>query len=188
MRKNNKTTFAYIDVPFKSSGYIDSEKLIQHNTHKTLATMNMLSSVGVNLSAINNFTASQLRVLEEAQNNCIKKIYGARGKASTKAMLHTSNILQVRFLFRSLYLSEDALLACLLPYIHKIRQRCRNSKLLSSCRRSISLDPMLWLLLYWLLVENLDHVLGVQRDSSLRTTAINCLDMHRCLFILNVKN
>ncbi|PHZ08850.1 uncharacterized protein RHIMIDRAFT_267945, partial [Rhizopus microsporus ATCC 52813] len=69
----------------------------------------------------------------------------------------------------------DALLACLLPYIcntrgsqwyalsqpdtHslkaakrcflqqnlEIRQRCRNSKLFSSCHRSISLDPILWL-------------------------------------------
>ncbi|PHZ12165.1 uncharacterized protein RHIMIDRAFT_284199, partial [Rhizopus microsporus ATCC 52813] len=27
----------------------------------------------------------------------------------------------------------------------EIRQRCRNSKLLSSCRRSISLDPILWM-------------------------------------------
>ncbi|PHZ09908.1 uncharacterized protein RHIMIDRAFT_261234 [Rhizopus microsporus ATCC 52813] len=98
------------------------------------------------------------------------------------------SILQAQLLFRSLYLPEDVLLACLLPYIRntrrsqwctlfhttlwktalsateesdtrslkstkrrslqqnlEIRQRCRNSKLLSSCRRSISLDPMLWL-------------------------------------------
>ncbi|ORE09469.1 hypothetical protein BCV72DRAFT_319502 [Rhizopus microsporus var. microsporus] len=59
--------------------------------------------------AINHFMTSQLHTLEEAQNNCIKKIYGARGKASSK------------FLFRSLYLPEDALLACLLPYIRNTR-------------------------------------------------------------------
>jgi hypothetical protein len=73
--------------------------------------MNTLSSVGVNPSsfskllctrfyahtvrpqleyglAINHFTVSQLYALEKAQNDCIKKIYGARGKASTKVMLH----------------------------------------------------------------------------------------------------
>ncbi|KAL4211204.1 hypothetical protein AB4K20DRAFT_1866565 [Rhizopus microsporus] len=31
---------------------------------------------------------SQLHALEEIQNNYIKKIYGAQGKASTKVMLH----------------------------------------------------------------------------------------------------
>ena len=73
--------------------------------------MNMLSSVSVNPSGfskllctrlyahivrpqleydldINRFMASQLHTLEEAQKNCIKKIYGARGKMSTKFMLY----------------------------------------------------------------------------------------------------
>jgi hypothetical protein len=214
------TTFAYLGVPFKPGGHLDPEELIQRNTRKVLASMNILSSVGVNSSgfskllctrfhahivrpqleydlAINRFTVSQLHALEEAQNNCIKKIYGARGKTSTKVMPHMSklplmservSILQAQFLFRSLYLPEDALLTCLLPYIRnskgsqwyalsrtslwkmvlsiteepdtrslkaakqrflqqnlEIRQRCRNSKLLSNCRRSISLDPILWL-------------------------------------------
>ncbi|CEG75662.1 hypothetical protein RMATCC62417_10670 [Rhizopus microsporus] len=67
--------------------------------------------------AINHFTISQLHALNEAQNNCIKKIYGARGKASIKVMLHVSkfplmservSILQVQFLFRSLYLPDAA--------------------------------------------------------------------------------
>jgi hypothetical protein len=146
-------TFAYLGVPFKPGGHLDPEELIQRNTRKALATMNILSSVGVNPSgfskllctrfyahivrpqleyglAINRFTVSQLHALEEAQNNCIKKIYGARGKTSTKVMLHMSklplmservSILQAQFLFRSLYLPEDTLLTCLLPYI-------RNSK------------------------------------------------------------
>ncbi|PHZ09512.1 uncharacterized protein RHIMIDRAFT_240634 [Rhizopus microsporus ATCC 52813] len=115
--------------------------------------MNMLSSIGVNPSgfskllctrfyahivrpqleyglAISRFTASQLHALEEAQNNCIKEIYGARDKASIKVMLYMSrlplmseriSILQAQFLFRSLYLPEDALLACLLPYIRNTR-------------------------------------------------------------------
>ncbi|KAG1043179.1 hypothetical protein G6F43_011723 [Rhizopus delemar] len=45
-----ETTFAYLGVPFKPGGYLDSEELIQRNTHKALATMNMLSSIGVNPS------------------------------------------------------------------------------------------------------------------------------------------
>ncbi|KAG1510717.1 hypothetical protein G6F53_006471 [Rhizopus delemar] len=144
-----ETTFAYLGVPFKPGGYLDSEELIQRNIHKALATMNMLSSIGVNPSgfskllctrfyahivrpqleyglAINRFTVHQLHALEEAQNSCIRKIYGARGKASTKVMLHMSklplmservSILQAQFLFRSLYLPEDALLHRLLPYV-----------------------------------------------------------------------
>jgi hypothetical protein len=102
-----ETTFAYLGVPFKPGGHLDPEELIRRNTQKALATMNILSSVGVNPSglskllctrfyahivrpqleyglAINRFTVSQIHALEEAQNNCIKKIYGARGKASIK--------------------------------------------------------------------------------------------------------
>ncbi|ORE01276.1 hypothetical protein BCV72DRAFT_217610, partial [Rhizopus microsporus var. microsporus] len=129
------------------------EELIQRNIRKALVTVNMLSSVGVNPSGfskllctrfyahivrpqleydlvINRFTISQLYALEEAQNNCIKKIYGARGKASIKIMLYMPklpivservSILQAQFLFRSLDLPEDALLVCLLPYICNTR-------------------------------------------------------------------
>ncbi|KAG1638458.1 hypothetical protein G6F44_008811 [Rhizopus delemar] len=84
-------------------------------THKALATMNMLSSIGMNPSdfskllctrfyalivrsqleyglAINRFTVHQPHALEGAQNSCIRKIYGARGKASTKVMPHMSKL------------------------------------------------------------------------------------------------
>ncbi|CEI85909.1 hypothetical protein RMCBS344292_00358 [Rhizopus microsporus] len=58
--------------------------------------------------AINRFMVSQLHALEEIQNNYIKKIYGAQGKASTKVMLHIPKLflmservsmLQTQFLF-----------------------------------------------------------------------------------------
>ncbi|KAG0966415.1 hypothetical protein G6F31_004783 [Rhizopus arrhizus] len=266
-----ETTFAYLGVPFKPGGHLDPDELIRRNTQKALATMNILSSVGVNPSgfskllctrfyahivrpqleyglAINRFTVSQIHALEEAQNNCIKKIYGARGKASTKVMLHMSklpllservSILQAQFLFRSLYLPEDALLACLLPYIRsirgsqwyalsrtplwktvlstteepdtrsfktakrrflqqnlEIRQRCRNSKLLSNCRRSISLDPILWLpmsksersrcirwRLGWLPGGKPRPCPKHLTQQLSKSHAINCLDMHRRLFM-----
>ncbi|KAG1540170.1 hypothetical protein G6F49_012192 [Rhizopus delemar] len=266
-----ETTFAYLGVPFKPGGYLDSEELIQRNTHKALATMNMLSSIGVNPSgfskllctrfyahivrpqleyglAINRFTVHQLHALEEAQNSCIRKIYGARGKASTKVMLHMSklplmservSILQAQFLLRSLYLPEDALLHRLLPYVQytkghqwyllsrtplwkmalsttdeldtrsfkaakrqflqqnlEIRQQRRTSKQLSHCRRSISIDPILWLpmsksersrcirwRLGWLPGGKPRPCPKHPMQQLSKNHAINCLDMHRRLFM-----
>jgi hypothetical protein len=80
--------------------------------------------------AINHFTRSQLHALDEAQSTCIGRIYGTLGKTSTKVMLHLSrlpfmservSILQVKFLFHSLYIPEDMLLSRLLPYIQFTR-------------------------------------------------------------------
>ncbi|KAL4209363.1 hypothetical protein AB4K20DRAFT_1969939 [Rhizopus microsporus] len=160
---------------------------------------------------INRLTVSQLYALEEAQNNCIKKIYSARGKASTKVMFHTSklplmservSILQAQFLSHSLYLPEDALITCLLPYIciteksNEIRQRCRNSKLLSNCRRSISLDLILWLSMSkseysrcmrwrigWLPSSKPRPCLKHSKQQLSKNHSISYLDMHRCLFM-----
>ncbi|KAG1495986.1 hypothetical protein G6F46_007473 [Rhizopus delemar] len=110
-----KTIFANLGVPFKQGGYLDPKELIQHNARKALATMNLLSSIGINPSGfskilstrfyahiirpqleygvtINRFTSSQLYTLEEAQDACIRGIYGARGKASTKVTLHLSKL------------------------------------------------------------------------------------------------
>ncbi|EIE79794.1 hypothetical protein G6F46_013003 [Rhizopus delemar] len=114
-----------------------------------MSTMNVLSSIGVNPSgfskllcsrfyaqivrpqmeygiAINCFNHTQLKSLEEAQDKCICKIYGASRKTSTKVMLHLAKlptmrervaILQAQFLFRSLSLPEDTLLYRLMPHI-----------------------------------------------------------------------
>ncbi|CEI93069.1 hypothetical protein RMCBS344292_07312 [Rhizopus microsporus] len=130
-------TFTYLGVPFKPDGHPDPEKLIQHNTPKALAMTKILSSVGMDSSgfskllytrfythivrpqleyglATNRFIVSQLRALEEVQDNYIKKIHGAQGKASTKVMLHMPKLflmservsmLQAQFLFGVLGLS-----------------------------------------------------------------------------------
>jgi hypothetical protein len=147
--------------------------------------------------AINCFNHTQLKTLEEAQNKCIHKIYGASGKTSTKVMLHLAKlptmkeriaILQAQFLFRSLSLPKDTLLYLLMPHIQYTRGhqwyrlsktvlwrlmpptitdldargfraikkkflhsnlekqiQGKNSKLLSSCRPTVTLDPILWL-------------------------------------------
>ncbi|ORE01809.1 hypothetical protein BCV72DRAFT_309693 [Rhizopus microsporus var. microsporus] len=54
-----ETIFAYPVVPFKPDGHLDLEELIQRNTHKTLATMNMLSSVGVNPSGFSKLLCTR---------------------------------------------------------------------------------------------------------------------------------
>ncbi|KAG1042623.1 hypothetical protein G6F43_011851 [Rhizopus delemar] len=119
------TSFAYLGVPFKSRGYLDPDELIRRNSSKALATMNLEYGL-----AINRFTNTQLKFIADAQDTCIRKMYGARGKTSTKVMLHLAklplmadrvHILQAQFLSRSLHLPDDALLCRLLPHIRHIR-------------------------------------------------------------------
>ncbi|KAG1647047.1 hypothetical protein G6F44_000217 [Rhizopus delemar] len=147
------TSFAYLGVPFKPGGYLDLDELIRRKSSKALATMNVLKSIGINPSgfyrllstrfyahivrpqleyglAINRFTITQLKSIEDVQDTCIRKIHGTRGKTCTKLMLHIAklplmadqvHISQAQFLYRSLHLSDDALLCRLLPHIRHIR-------------------------------------------------------------------
>ncbi|KAG1459613.1 hypothetical protein G6F46_001417 [Rhizopus delemar] len=147
------TNFTYLGIPFKPGGHLDPEKLVQSNIFKAMYTMNVLSSIGLNPSgfskllcsrfyaqivrprmeygiAINCFNHTQLKSLEEAQDKCICKFYGASRKTSTKATLHLAKlptmrervaILQAQFLFRSLSLPEDTLLYRLMPHIQYTR-------------------------------------------------------------------
>ncbi|KAG1563701.1 hypothetical protein G6F45_011756 [Rhizopus arrhizus] len=115
--------------------------------------MNVLNSIGINPSgfsrllstrfsahivrpqleyglAINRFNNTQLKSIEDVQDTCLRKIYGAREKTFTKVMPHLAklplmadrvHILQAQFLYRSLRLPDDALLCRLLPHIRHIR-------------------------------------------------------------------
>ncbi|KAG1546448.1 hypothetical protein G6F49_010495 [Rhizopus delemar] len=104
-------SYAYLGVTFKLGGYLDPDELIRRNSSNPLATMNLKS-------------------IEDVQDTCIREIYGARGKTSTKVMLHLAklslmadrvHILQAQFLYRSLHLPEDALLCQLLSHTRHIR-------------------------------------------------------------------
>ncbi|KAG1152232.1 hypothetical protein G6F37_002254 [Rhizopus arrhizus] len=87
-------SFSYLGVPFKPGGYLNPQELIEHNVCKAFVMMNVLTSVGVNPNgfdrllstrfyaqivrarleyglAINQLTASQIKVLEDAQNECL---------------------------------------------------------------------------------------------------------------------
>ncbi|KAG1587637.1 hypothetical protein G6F47_010874 [Rhizopus delemar] len=243
------TTFTYLGIPFKPGGHLDPEKLVQSNIFKAMSTMNVLSSIGVNPSgfskllcsrfyaqivrpqmeygiAINCFNHTQLKSLEEAQDKCICKIYGASRKTSTKVMLHLAKlptmkervaILQAQFLFRSLSLPEDTLLCRLIPHIQYTRAdldirgfraikkkflhsnlekqiQGKNSRLLSSCRPTITLDPILWLpmtheersrcirwRLGWLPGGAPKPCPRHPNNNLSRRHAISCLNMHRRL-------
>jgi hypothetical protein len=146
---SREITFAYLGVPLKQRRHIYLEGLILCNTHKALATMSLLSYIDVIPSGFSTllstrfyahivrpqleynldiycFTISQLHALEEAQDTCIRRIYGTRGKTSTKVTPHLSrllsmsewvSILQTQFLFLYLHLFQDTLLNRLQSYI-----------------------------------------------------------------------
>lgn len=79
--------------------------------------------------AINKITLFLAKKLEDAQNLCLPRIIGGSSQSSVKVMLHLTKLptmqvrtytLQAQFLLRSLTLPDDALLACLLPHIHRL--------------------------------------------------------------------
>ena len=87
----------------------------------------------------------------------------------------------------------------LLHQNQEIRQRCWGSKLLSNCRRSISLDPILWLLmsksersrcirwrLGWLPGGKPRPCPRQSTQLLSKNHAISCLDMHQRLFMPDI--
>ncbi|EIE87222.1 hypothetical protein G6F46_012513 [Rhizopus delemar] len=151
--------FSYLGVPFEPDGSLNPQELIEHNIRKAFAMINILASVRVNPNgfdrllstrfyaqivlarleyglAINRLTASQIKTLEDAENECLRRIYGASKRDSIKVMRHLShlstmkeriNILQAQFLFRYFTLPEDTLLTKLMPHIQhgRYQQWCK---------------------------------------------------------------
>ncbi|KAG1539847.1 hypothetical protein G6F47_007244 [Rhizopus delemar] len=232
--------------------------------------MNQLSSIGINPKgfspllatrfyiqivraqleyglAINKITSLLAKKLEDAQNICLRRIFGGSSRSSVKVMLHLTKlptmqertyILQAQFLLRSLTLPDDTLLTCLLPHIRRsdshscwyklskspLWAQClpqpeqldkrtlkkiqlqfrqdnlnqarssRNSILLSQCRPTISLDPILWLpmtrternicvrwRLGWLPGGKLEPCPRHPTQILTKQHAVRCLDMHHRL-------
>jgi hypothetical protein len=80
---------------------------------------------GLTITKITPFLTNKF---EDAQNTCIRRIFGASSRSSTKVMLHLtklpsmqecSYILQSQFLLRSFTHPDDTLLSCLLCYIRR---------------------------------------------------------------------
>ncbi|KAG0822627.1 hypothetical protein G6F18_011706 [Rhizopus arrhizus] len=159
---SKQSSFPYLGIPFRPGDYLNTVALVNQNKAKALATMNQLSAIGVHpkdfsplLStrfyshigraqleyglAITKITTFLSKQLEDAQNVCLRWIFGGSHTTSTAVMLHMSKLptmqertyaLQSQFLLRSLTLPEDALLHHLLRHIRQPRShsQCRYNK------------------------------------------------------------
>lgn len=144
-----RSSFPYLGVPIRPGGYLHTFELLTNNINKSLATMNQLTMIGLNPNgfgqliatrfykqivraqleyglAISKVTSLLSDKLEDAQNICLRSIFGGSSRSSIKVMLHLAklptmteriHILQAQFLLRSLSLPDDTLLANLLPHI-----------------------------------------------------------------------
>lgn len=141
--------FTYLGIPFNSTGSIDTIRLIHKNTTGALNSIRTLNTIGVSPSgfdrllssrfyrqfirpkmeyglAITIFNVAQTKLLDAAQDQCLRLIYGSHRTASTAVMRHLANLpsmaerimyLQARFLLRAYTLPEDTLLATIRPLL-----------------------------------------------------------------------
>ncbi|SAM00903.1 hypothetical protein, partial, partial [Absidia glauca] len=109
------TTFKYLGIPFTHGGKIDRDQLIRNNGLKTAQSMFTLSTLGLNSSgyakllsvrlyqqflrpqmeyglAITHLGKERMRRLEQVQDTCLRRIFGAHDKSSTKVMKHMARI------------------------------------------------------------------------------------------------
>ncbi|KAI7858777.1 hypothetical protein BDC45DRAFT_413535, partial [Circinella umbellata] len=93
--------------------------------------------------AITSFTKTALKQIEQAQNKCIRMIYGAHKNSETKVMRHITNlpsmnervnILQAKYIYRAKFLPEDTLFIQLLP---NFNQQPSNSQWIALCKSII---------------------------------------------------
>ncbi|KAG1055194.1 hypothetical protein G6F43_002843 [Rhizopus delemar] len=158
------SSFPYLGIPFRPGDYPDTVGLVNRNKTKALATMNQLSAIGVHPKgfapllathfyrqivraqleyglAITKITTFLSKQLEDAQNTCLRRIFGGSRTSSTTMMLHMSNLptmqeraytLQSQFLLRSFTLPEDSLLYHLLPLVRQPRSYSQWYKLSKS--------------------------------------------------------
>ncbi|KAG1398481.1 hypothetical protein G6F60_008338 [Rhizopus arrhizus] len=157
-------SFPYLGIPFRPGGYFDAVALVNQNKTKAFATMNQLLAIGVHLKGFspllgtrfyNHIVRAQLeyglvitktttflsKQLEDAQNICLRRIFGGSHTSSIAVMLHMSKLptmqerayaLQSQFLLRSLTLPKDALLHHLLPHIRQPRSHSQWYRLFRS--------------------------------------------------------
>lgn len=148
-------TFPYLGIPFTAGGSIDPAELVSHNAKSAVQGMGILYSIGVRPRCLGRLLCSRLyrqfirpkmeyglaiivfnkkntEVLEKAQSNCLRQIYGAHKTSSTAVMLHMARLvpmkdriatLQAQFLVRAHNLPPDALLALLLPQMMRTNSR-----------------------------------------------------------------
>ncbi|KAG0172297.1 hypothetical protein DFQ30_010709 [Apophysomyces sp. BC1015] len=121
-----KETSAYLGVPFRSNGPIDPIHLIHRNITSALNSMRFIRPKLDYGITITKFNATQTKVLEAAQDQCLHMLYGSHRTVSTAVMRHLSNLptmaeriacLQAKFLLCASKLPDDTLLASFLPQL-----------------------------------------------------------------------
>lgn len=151
-------SFPYLGVPFKANGTLDPETLIHTRTQKALSSMRILRAVGSRPSGFGRILACRMyrqfirpkmeyglaiqtigkrlsNVLDNAQSNSIRMIYGASTRASTQVMCHMANlprmedritILQAKFILRAHNQPEDSLITQLRRIITRRRTQTKS--------------------------------------------------------------
>ncbi|CEG82710.1 hypothetical protein RMATCC62417_16742 [Rhizopus microsporus] len=144
-------SFAYLGVPFDTQGRIATDLLIRRNTASAITAMRRtLLSIGLRASNFSRLTASrlyatfirpifeyglclctflvrQMNLLERAQDQCLRMVFGGHATSSTGVfkhltnlphMIERTNILTFKFIIRVHFLPEDALLSVVLRFVN----------------------------------------------------------------------
>ncbi|EIE75817.1 hypothetical protein RO3G_00521 [Rhizopus delemar RA 99-880] len=161
------TTFTYLGTSFKLGGYLDLENLVQSNIFKAMSTMNVLSSIGLKALRGTRQMNYQKTALWRMMPPTITDLDTQDFRAIKKKFLHSNFEKQIQG---------------------------KNSRLLSSCRPAITLDPISWLpmtheersrcirwRLGWLPDGALKPYPYHPNNNLSRRHAISCLNMHRRL-------
>ncbi|KAI8380416.1 hypothetical protein EDC96DRAFT_550711 [Choanephora cucurbitarum] len=162
--------------------------------------------------ATNTINSKTFKLLKDCQNQCICQMFGGRSSSSSKVMLQVTNlphmqerthILQAQYILRPLQLSNDTLLAKLVPLLRQSRsfRRIRRaflrdsfserrngcySKYLSACQNATIVNPILWLSSNSQdrsrLIRYCPSSCPLYPDQSFtRSCAIHCLQIHNRL-------
>lgn len=143
-------SFKYLGIPFNSKAQIDSTLLVQQNARSALVAMRSgLQPLGIYSASFSRLTSSRLysifirpkleyglatadllvkdlKILEKAQDQCLRLCFGGHSKASTMVYKHLNYlpsmrereaILTFKMMIRMLSLHQDTLLGSLRSHI-----------------------------------------------------------------------
>lgn len=144
-------SFNYLGLPFNADAQLDATLLAQHNARSALVAMRTgLQTLGIyspsfsrltaarlystfirpkleyGLAIVANFTAKERKVIENAQDQCLRICFGGHRASSTSVFKHLTNLpsmaerianLQLKLLVRLQDLPEDTLLGSLRTHI-----------------------------------------------------------------------
>ncbi|PHZ09524.1 uncharacterized protein RHIMIDRAFT_240646 [Rhizopus microsporus ATCC 52813] len=130
-----QSSLPYLEIPFRPGGYLDAVVLINQNKTKALATMNQLSAIGAHPKGFSSFLGTRFyshivraqleyglaiiksiiflsKQLEDAQNVCLRRIFGGTHTSFTTKMLYYIFF----YLFASLEVTPNGTSSIGLPF------------------------------------------------------------------------